>query len=261
MEGSGMNGIRVAFITLAVLVTPIIAWAQPPGTLPPGLVPPPSSTFNDLACAPSIAFAPPDDRLRIRGSLDTYVKQMMGPPDTLIVNAGLQQGLQVGQQFYVRRLFRGLGALGPDRSHPLSVHTAAWIKLIGVGPTSSTASITHACGDGILVDDYLEPYAPPLVAATQTDGAPQFEHLGHIMMGDLARLTASPGELTTIDRGSDHGIVNGQRFSVYRNNLAAGVLVEIGTAVAVSVSPASTTVQVLTVRDAIMQNDLVAIRR
>jgi len=255
-----MKGIRVA-LTLAVLVTPIMAEAQPPGTTQPGLVPPPSWNFNDLACAPRVAFAPPDDRLRIRGSVDTFVKQMMGPPDTLIVNAGLQQGLQVGQEFYVRRLFRGLGALGPDRNHPLSVHTAAWIKLIGVGPTSSTASITHACADGILVDDYLEPYAPPLVAAKQTDGAPQFEHLGHIMMGDIAKVAVGTGELTTIDRGSDHGIVNGQRFSVYRNNVAAGVLVEIGTVIAVSVSPESTTVQVLSVRDAIMQNDLVAIRR
>lgn len=255
-----MKGIRVA-LTLCVLVTPIVAGAQPPGTTQPGFVPPPSWNFNDLACAPRLAMALPDNRLRIRGSVDTFVKQMMGPPDTLILNAGLQQGLQVGQEFYVRRLFRGLGALGPDRNHPLSVHTAGWIKLIGVGPTSSTASITHACGDGMLVDDYLEPYAPPVVAATPTDGAPQFENLGHIMMGDISRLAVAAGELTTIDRGSDHGIVNGQRFSVYRNNFAAGILVEIGTVIAVSVRPDHTTVQVLSSRDAIERNDLVAIRR
>jgi hypothetical protein len=192
--------------------------------------------------------------------MDTVVKTMMGPPDTLVINAGLQQGLQVGQEFFVRRLPRDMGAPGPDRNHPLSVHTAAWIKLIGVGPTSATASITHAC-DGILLNDYLEPFVPPLVAATTIDGAPQFEHLARIMIGDEGRTTIGVGQWTTIDRGSDHGIAHGQSFSVYRNNKRAGLLVEVGMIIAVSVRPESSTVQVVQARDAVLQGDLVAIRR
>ena len=247
-------------LTFGVLMLPAVARAQAPGAPQPPLVSPPAWSFNDLACAPFLTVALPDRRFRVAGSMDTAVKTMMSPPDTIVINAGLQQGLQVGQEFFVRRVPRDMGALGPDRDHPLSVHTAAWIKLIGVGPSSSTASISHTC-DGILLDDYLDPFVPPLVAATATDGTPQIEHLTQIVAGDEGRTAFGVGDFATIDRGSDHGIVSGQRFSVYRNSRAAGLLVEVGTVTAVSVRPDNTTVRVLRARDAVLQGDLVAIRR
>jgi hypothetical protein len=253
--------------------------AQQPGTPQPAFVSPPPGSFNDLACAPHLTLVPPDGRLRVSGSMDTFLKQMMGPPDVLVISAGLQQGLQVGQEFFVRRLPRNMGARGPDRDHPLAVHTAGWIKLVEVGPVSSTASITHAC-EGIMLNDYLEPFVPPLVAATQIDGTPRLEHLGHVMMGDEGRTVIAVGEFTTIDRGSDHGIMNGQRFTVYRDTGSSaayrdmtgparsrgtqgspGLLVEVGAIVAVSVRPESSTAQVVEARDSIRQDDFVAIRR
>lgn len=255
-----MNGVRTA-LTLAVLIVPVSAGAQPPGTTQPGLVPPPAWSVNELGCAPFLTTAPPDKRFRVTGSQDTVVKGMMAPGDTLVVNAGVEQGVQVGQEFFVRRLTRSLGALGPDRDHPLDVHTAGWITIVAVTPTFSTATITHAC-EGIMLEDYLEPYVPPLVAAVPTDGTPRFENLGHVMVGDEHRSAVGVGELTTIDRGSDHGIVNGQRFSVYRDkHTASGPLVEIGIVMAVSVRPESSTVRVIEASDAIMRDDLVAIRR
>ena len=270
-----MKRIRTA-LTFTVLMLPAVAGgilgaavaqgaaapgAQPSGTTQPGFVSPPPWSFNDLACAPHLTVVPADGRVRVSGSMDTVVKQMMALPDVLVINAGLQQGLQVGQEFFVRRLPRNMGARGPDRDHPLSVHTAGWIKLVEVGPTSSTASITHAC-DGIMLDDYLEPFVPPLVAATQINGTPRLEHLGHVMMGDEGRTVISVGEFTTIDRGSDHGIMNGQRFTVYRDNQSApGLLVEVGAIVAVSVHPENSTVRVVEARDSIRQDDFVAIRR
>jgi len=255
-----MRVVRTALL-LGVLIMPAVARAQRPGITQPDLVSPVASTFNDLACAPFLIYAPPNDRLRISGSQDTTVKQMMGPGDTLVVNAGLDRGLQVGQEFFVRRVTRSFGARGPDPDHPLSVHTAAWIKLAGVGPTFSTASITHAC-DGILLNDYLEPFVPPVVAATHIDGAPRLAHLGRIMVADEGKWTAGIGEIITIDRGSNHGVVNGQRFSVFRDNHgAAGPLVEVGTVVTVSVRPESSTVRILEARDAIMRDDRIAIRR
>jgi len=245
---------------------------QPP-TTQPGLVSPPPWSFNDVACAPFLTVARPDARFQVSGGMDTFVKRMMASPDVLVINGGLQQGLQVGQEFFVRRLTRHMGERGPDRDHPVAVHTAGWIRLIGVSPTSSTASITHACGDGILISDYLEPFVPPLVAARATEGTPQFEHLGHVMMADAGRTTVGLGEFTTIDRGSDHGIMSGQRFTVYRDTGRQqssmyrdtggpeGFLVEIGTVIATSVRPDSSTVQVLRARDAIRRDDFVAIMR
>jgi hypothetical protein len=246
---------------------------QAPGTTQSGLVSPPPWSFNDVACAPFLTVTRPDARFQVSGTMDTFVKRMMGSPDILVINGGLQQGLQVGQEFFVRRLTRHMGERGPDRDHPVAVHTAGWIRLIGVGPTSSTASITHACGDGILISDYLEPFVPPLVGARETEGTPQFEHLGHVMMADAGRTTVGIGEFTTIDRGSDHGIMSGQRFTVYRDvgrqpssmyrdpRGPSGLLVEIGTVIATSVRPDNSTVQVLQARDAIRRDDFVAVRR
>lgn len=273
-----MKWIRTA-LTVGVLILPAVARAQAPGLAQPGLGSPSQWSANDLACSPYLTMTLPDGRFRVIGSMDTFVKTMMAPPDTVVINAGLQQGLQIGQEFFVRRVPRDMGALGPDRNHPLSVHTAAWIRLIGVGPTSATASITHAC-DGIMLDDYLEPFVPPLVAAAAIDGTPQFEHLARIVTGDEGRTTLAIGDFTTIDRGSDHGIVNGQRFSVYRDTVSsvvyrgmsgsapsrdvggsAGLLVEVGTVIAIAVRPESSTVRVVQARDAIRRDDFIAIRR
>jgi hypothetical protein len=238
---------------------PALAGAQTPD--PPRLVPAPSWAAGDLACAPFLIYAAPKSTLRITGSQDTYAKQMMGPGDMLVVNGGLNKGLQVGQEYLARRLTRTFGARGPDPDHPLSVHTAARLRIVKTERTYSLASITHAC-EGVLLNDFLDPFVPPLLAETAIDGEPQFQHLGHVMLGDEGRLLAAAGEFFTIDRGSDHGLVTGQRLSVFRDKRGAeGPLVEIGTVVTVSVRPDNATVQVLDVRDAVMRDDLVAVRR
>jgi hypothetical protein len=251
---------RVARIALTVALTvPTVAGAQTPGS--PRLVPAPASAAADLACAPFLTYAQPKSQLRVTGSQDTYVKEMMGPGDTLVLNAGLDKGVQVGQEYFVRRVTRSFGARGPDANHPLSVHTAGRVTIVNSEPNLSLATITHAC-EGVLLNDFLDPFVPPTLAETPIDGTPQFEHLGHVMLGDEGRRIVGNGEFITIDRGSDHGLVTGQRLTVFRDKRGSqGPLVEIGTVITVSVRPDNATVQVLEVRDAVMRDDLVAIRR
>jgi hypothetical protein len=251
---------RVARIALSVALTlPATAVAQTPG--PPRLVPAPASAAADLACAPFLTYAPPKSQLRVTGSQDTYVKQMMGPGDTLVINAGLDKGLQVGQEYFVRRVTRSFGARGPDPNNPLSIHTAGRVRIVNAEPDVSLATITHSC-EGVLLNDFLDPFVPPVLAERPMDGTPQFEHLGHVMLGDEGRRIVGNAEFITIDRGSDHGLVVGQRLTVFRDKRgSAGPLVEIGTVITISVRPDNATVQVLEVRDAIMRDDLVAVRR
>lgn len=251
---------RVATTALAVaLAFPVLAAAQTPGS--PRLVPAPASAAADLACAPFLTYAAPTSKLLVTGSQDTYVKYMMGPGDTLVINAGADKGLQVGQEYFVRRVIKTFGARGPDPDHPLSVHTAARIRIVSTDRRFALAAITHPC-EGVLLNDFLDPFVPPLLAETPIDGAPRFDHLGRVMLGDEGRRIVGNGEFITIDRGSDHGLVPGQRLSVFRDKRGAdGPLVEIGTVIAISVRPDNATVQVLDVRDAIMGDDLVAVRR
>lgn len=270
-----LPGCAVALCLMATAVGSGQAPATPPSGVQVELVPPPAWAFNDLACAPHITTEPPTLTLRVVGSQDTVVKRMMGPGDTLVISGGSDAGLGAGQEYYVRRLIRSFGALGPDEDHPMSVHTAAWVRILGVAASIATATVTHAC-EGILLDDYLEPFSPPLVAArTLSAGAAQFDNMGRILTGDEARVSAGIKDFLNIDRGSNTGIVMGQRFLVFRDKRTSEVntsgyskmlqqdlrrlpLVEVGEVVVVAVRPNGATVQVTVARDAIRSGDLIA---
>ena len=263
--------------------TPAAATAAPNLTAPPpvqmaqgDLVAPPAWLFNDLACAPILTTqAPPP--LRILGSQDTVVKHMMGPGDTLVISGGSSIGLQPGQRFFVRRLVRTFGAKGPDPLNPVSVHTAGWIQVLGVDAAVATASIVHAC-EGMMLDDYLEPFTPPMIAARSSSGTvPQYTNMGHITVGDENTETVGTGQMIGIDRGASAGVVLGQRFLVFRdkrNKTFDGLkdeysatyiegitqlpLVEVGEVMVVSVRPDDSTVQVTMSKDSVSRGDLIA---
>ena len=88
------------------------------------LIPPPSWAYNDLACAPAIvrerqtaANAPP---LRVVGSQDDSIRDLLGPGDVLVVSGGSNAGLQTGQRYFVRRITRSKA----DGELPATIHTA-----------------------------------------------------------------------------------------------------------------------------------------
>src|SRR5260221_1531829 len=235
---------------------------------------PASWLYNDLACAPSFTTQVPS-ALRVMGSQDTVVKQMLGPGDTLVVSGGSVAGLQPGQQFFVRRNIRTFGARGPDPQHPVSVHTSGWIQVLGVDNAVATARIVHAC-EGIMLDDYLEPFVAPLIAARAVPGnLPQYSNMGRITSGDENMGNVATGQMIGIDRGSSMGVVLGQRYLVFRDkrnmrNESTGYsvvfaqsaqkipLVEVAEVLVVAVRPDDATVQVTTARDTVMNGDFIA---
>jgi hypothetical protein len=139
----------------------------------------------------------------------------------------------------------------------------------------STATIVHAC-DGMLLDDYLEPFVEPMVAAQpQTGNVPQYENMGHVMTGIEGLHTAGAGNYMTVDRGTNSGVVVGQRYIIFRDKrnlrvetngrsapfaalVAQAPLVEIGEALVVSVRPDDSTVRITVAKTAITTGDLIA---
>ena len=60
-----------------------------------------------VACAaPLTTDNPPSNSPRIIGAQDTTARALYGPRDLLVVGAGTSSGLQLGQQFFVRRANR-----------------------------------------------------------------------------------------------------------------------------------------------------------
>jgi hypothetical protein len=259
----------------AMPVEPI--FGQTPATVASqtDVVPPPSWLYNDLACAPTITTQPAGS-LHVMGSQDAIIKHMLGPGDTLVISGGSNAGLQPGQQFFVRRNIRTYGAKGPNSEHPLSVHTAGWVQILGVDTAIATATVLHAC-DGILLDDYLEPFTAPMIASRVVSGnTPQYANMGHILTSDEGfQSVAFLGQMINIDRGGDSGVMLGQRYLVFRDKrgmrrdgreYSKGYqqsakevpLVEVGEVLVVAVRPDHATVAVVVAKDSIATGDFIA---
>ncbi len=240
-----------------------------------GLVPAPAWAYNDLACAPALVIQKPTAEeappLRIVGVQDLTHRDLLASPDVLIISGGSNVGIQPGQRFFVRRIRTTL----TDTSRPGTLITAGWIQILGVDTMVSTATIVHSC-DGMLVDDFLEPFVEPMVAAQpQTGNVPQYENMGHIVTGIEGLHTAGAGNYMTVDRGTSSGVVVGQRYIIFRDKRSLRVetsgrsaafaalvkqtpLVEIGEALVVSVRPNDSTVRILAAKTAITSGDLIA---
>jgi hypothetical protein len=263
------------FFTLVTV--PAFAQAPPAPSADTELVAPPAWAFNDVACAPALLLTKRDKTnqppLRIIGVQDPAIRELFGPGDTLVISGGSEAGLQPGQRFFVRRVIPQVSVVGP--TPPPTIHTAGWVQILGVDTMVSTATVIHAC-EGILYDDYLEPFVAPTIAARPLPGTtPQYENMGHIMTGIEGLQSAAPGNVMTIDRGANSGVVLGQRYLVFRDKRKQHLdmtdrspafvamarntpLIEVGEVLVVAVRTDDATVQVVAARDAVLQGDLIA---
>ena len=258
---------------------PAMGQARPAPAANVQFVAPPAWAFNDVACAPALApdkrnkNKMPEPQLRVVGVRDPAIRELLGPGDTLIITGGSNAGIQPGQRFFVRRIVPQVTTTGPTLRS--TIHTAGWVQILGVDTIVSTATVVHAC-DGILFDDYLEPFVAPMIAARPLSGSmPQYDNMGHIVTGVEGFHTAAPGNTMTIDRGSNSGVALGQRYLVLRDkrdqhmdmtgrskpfaDMARNLPpVDVGEVLVVAVRADDATVQVVASRDAIAQGDLIA---
>src|SRR5215216_2904324 len=57
-----------------------------------------------LACAPAIASGTPSMPLHITGGQGAFVRRNYAPGDLVTINAGTQNGIAIGQEFFIRRV-------------------------------------------------------------------------------------------------------------------------------------------------------------
>jgi hypothetical protein len=214
-----------------------------------------------LACAPRATFEEPSTPMRVTGGQDSFVRLTHAPGDLVTINAGKKNGIEVGQEFFVRRLqVHEQARITKDT--PGTIRTTGWIKVWAVDDEWSLTTITHAC-DSIEIGDYLEPFVlptPPTVSKERLK--PERNNYARVVSGDDRRTSFGTGDYMVIDHGSDHGIQSGSQFVIYRNKQQKeNFLYILGEGVAVDVKPTVTTVRVTQSVDAIMRGDLVALRR
>jgi hypothetical protein len=170
------------------------------------------------ACtAPPTTLGPSATRLRIIGGQDTVPRSLFGNRDLLVVNGGASAGVMLGQRYYVRRpVTFGTGA---SVQSPVP-RTAGWIRIVAANDTTAIASVDFAC-EGLESGDYLEPFVAPVIPPgsdrADTSGEPDFSNLGRVLFGTEAHRNGAIGDFMVIDRGSEHGVMPGTRFAVYRD--------------------------------------------
>ncbi len=227
--------------------------APAPTALPPDVI--------ALACAPSAITSAPSHSLRVTGGQAPVERRNFAPGDLVTINAGTDHGIEVGQEFFARRVQSERGQT-PSLATPAAVRTSGWLKVYAVDDELSLATVSHAC-DTIRPDDYLEPFAAPVVPAAHAVVAPaQKSNYARILFGADRRKAFAQGDFVVIDHGSDHGISAGARFVVYHDRkLSENFLYEAGEAVALTVKADSATLKVTRASSALLAGDYVALRK
>lgn len=211
-----------------------------------------------IACGPRASYEVPDARLTVGGSL-AGAKGVYAPWHRIVITAGSEDGLQAGQQFYVRRIVppRQMPSKGDKVVH--AVATAGWVRIDEIQPRRSIATILHEC-DGISPGDFLEPFSVPTVPASLPDGKADYSQPGRVLFGAERQQLGGAGSMLLIDRGTNQGIQPGQRLTIFRGS-EAGPNVIVARATAVAVQPDFSMVKIQEMRDAVMAGDFVAPHR
>jgi len=228
-------------------VLPIVAvlgWSVPAFAQPA----PETSASRDrlqMACAPMSLPAAPNQALRVLGGYQRG-RLLFGPDEALIVNAGANQGVRQGQEYYVRRVVHDRFTRWTLGYQPISIHTAGRVRIVDVQPDVSVAAVTQAC-DGVMYGDYLEPFVDPVLPpGASVIGQPDFEHSARIALGDERRWSGQPTPM----------------MAYYGPTLRGrGPSVRVGTARVLSVQPRTALIRIESSREAVYVGDFAAVHR
>ena len=213
-----------------------------------------------LLCTDIPVSAAPAAVLRIIGVQDTQSRGAFAPGDSVVLSTGRAGGVEPGQRYLIRRASRGPSRRAISPETPGAVRTAGWLTVTAADDGTALARIDGAC-DGVHPGDYLEPYVlPTLPRADGPAGIPQHDQMARILFGIDQTGAFGAGSLFAIDRGSEHGVVEGRQFVVYRDTATGGPLVIVGEAVAMSVRPDTTTVLLVGAAFEALAGDYLAMR-
>ena len=190
---------------------------------------------------------------RLEGGRELYTKD-----DEVLIDGGTLDGIEVGQNFAVRRYFLVVDAKGAAGK---GEHTAGVLQIVTAEDHVSSAVVVYAC-DEMRKGDFLAPFRPEPKRAADPVGVPAFGDAAKILFADSGQTLGAPGRLMVIDRGVEHGIRAGQRLTLFRRRLhdAAKPSV-VGEAVVVATRGDSATIRVEGITDVVSSGDWAAPHR
>ena len=167
-------------------------------------------------------------------------------------------GLDVGRNLVVRRYYRVRG-LGPAGVDVIGEHSAGLLQIVTAGERSSVAVVVYAC-DELMKGDFLASFKPESIRAPDPAGIPAYRDAARILFADEGQMLGAPRRLMVIDRGIEHGVAVGQRFTLFRHGRSAATPDVVGDAIVVAVRTDSATIRVERVSDAVSSGDWAALQ-
>ena len=114
-----------------------------------------------LACAlPPATSTARTGVLHVVGAQDTIPRSLFSERDLLVVDGGAARGVEVGQQYFVRRSVSS-SVYSADAK---AIVTAGWIRIVAANQATAIATVERSCGE-IEAGDYLEAFVAPVVPA------------------------------------------------------------------------------------------------
>jgi hypothetical protein len=220
----------------------------------------PAAVSRDLACAPAVPLVRTGGSIRVLGGREIR-RTMFSTGEAVIIAGGTAQGVRDGEEYFVRRIVEDRYAEPVNGKFPATIHTAGVLKIVEAQAGSAIAVVTYAC-DGVMEGDYVERFAPAVLAQASIGTAPDFSTPGRLVLGTERRHIGGAGEFMVLNRGSDHGLRAGQRLTIFRDTVGgSGPVSTIGTATVHLVAAETSTIRIDGSVDAVYVGDMVAIHR
>jgi hypothetical protein len=245
-------------------VTVVGSAPLPPPPAPVVVPPPPPPVLAPIAeharesvCGPTRMSTPTETFGTIRAKQLGSENGLYFAGDQLIVDRGSEDGLHVAQNFVARRAFK----TSPGSAVPDAEHAAGLVQVIEALAHSAVVMVVYAC-DEVMRGDTLAAFKPERAVIGEPAGVPAYDDPARILFADQGQLVGVPRRLVVLDRGEDHGVRPGQRFTLFRPaKNGTGAPVVLGDALVITVRADSATVRIEHASDAITFTDLAAPQR
>lgn len=193
--------------------------------------------------------------MQIVGAEKEYEKEMLSDGDIVYVNQGKNDGIEPGQLFLALDIQDKIPGYGP------MAFKLGRVSIVALSENKASAVIEKSCGD-VRLGHYLVPFEV-MEGVTGKDlgfmEIPPFEVKG--ARGEVIYLQTDFNQVGTghwalIDEGEEDGIQVGQQLVTYRIIEEGAPLQIFGNVVVIDVQKSTSTVKVLSCRDALRIGDL-----
>jgi hypothetical protein len=205
-------------------------------------------------CGPAKPSEFPESLGTVVAARDEDRGRLFGSSAELVIDRGRDDGLDVGRNLVIRRLYRLLGITGAGA---VGEHTAGLVQIVAVSEHAAVAAVVYAC-DELRKGDFLASYNPEPIRDPDPVGTPAFYDAARILFADEGQTLGAPQRLMVIDRGTQNGTRVGQRFTLFRQVRGSTRRDLVGDAVVVAVRSDSATIRVGRVIDAVAAGDWAA---